>query len=98
MEKLLSVVTAGAAGSWMLSNLGPKIIKRDFEPGFKMVHQLKDLRLALAQASELNVPLPGTALVNQMFKVVEVAGLGEKGTQAAIVAVEKLAGFKVEKK
>lgn len=98
LEKLLSVVTAGAAGSWMLSNLGPKIIKRDFEPGFKMVHQLKDLRLALAQASELNVPLPGTALVNQMFKAVEAAGLGEKGTQAAIVAVEKLAGFKVEKK
>ena len=98
LEKLLSVVTAGAAGSWMLSNLGPKIIKRDFEPGFKMVHQLKDLRLALAQASELNVPLPGTALVNQMFKAVEAAGLGEKGTQAAIVAVEKLAGFKVERK
>jgi len=98
LEKLLSVVTAGAAGSWMLSNLGPKIIKRDFEPGFKMVHQLKDLRLALAQANELNVPLPGTALVNQMFKAVEAAGLGEKGTQAAIVAVEKLSGFKVEKK
>ncbi|MCD6504056.1 NAD(P)-dependent oxidoreductase [Candidatus Bathyarchaeota archaeon] len=98
LEKLLSVVTAGAAGSWMLSNLGPKIIKRDFEPGFKMVHQLKDIRLALAQANELNVPLPGTALVNQMFKAVEAAGLGEKGTQAAIVAVEKLSGFKVEKK
>ncbi len=98
LEKLLSVVTAGAAGSWMLSNLGPKIIKRDFEPGFKMVHQLKDIRLALAQANELNVPLPGTALVNQMFKAVEAGGLGEKGTQAAIVAVEKLSGFKVEKK
>ena len=98
LEKLLSVVTAGAASSWMLSNLGPKMIKRDFEPGFKMVHQQKDLRLALAQAEELGLPLPGTALVNQMFRAVEAAGLGEKGTQAAIVAVENLAGFKVEKK
>lgn len=95
LEKLLSVVTAGAAGSWMLSNLGPKMVKRDFEPGFKMSHQQKDLRLALTFASQLNLPLPGTALVNQMFRAVEAAGLGSKGTQAAIIAMEKLAGFKV---
>jgi len=44
LEKLLNVVTAGAAGSWMLSNLGPKMIKRDFEPGFRISHQQKDLR------------------------------------------------------
>ncbi|MEM2876338.1 MAG: 2-hydroxy-3-oxopropionate reductase [Candidatus Bathyarchaeia archaeon] len=98
LEKLLNVVTAGAAGSWMLSNLGPKMIKRDFEPGFKIVHQQKDLRLALTQASELNLPLPGTALVNQMLRAVEAAGMGEKGTSAAIVAMEMISGFKVEEK
>ena len=95
LEKLLNVVTAGAAGSWMLSNLGPKMIKRDFEPGFRISHQQKDLRLALTAAAEVNLPLPGTALVNQMFRSAEAEGLSAKGTQALIVAMEKLAGFKI---
>jgi len=92
LRKLLDVVTAGAAGSWMLSNLGPKMIDRDFKPGFKIVHQQKDLRLVLSFAAELGLPLPGTALVQQMLRAVEAEGLGDKGTQAAIVAMEKLAG------
>jgi len=92
LKKLLEVVTAGAAGSWMLSNLGPKMIERDFRPGFKISHQQKDLRLVLSFASELKLPLPGTALVQQMFRSVEAEGLGDKGTQAAIVAMEKIAG------
>ena len=48
LKKLLEVVTAGAAGSWMLSNLGPKMIERDFRPGFRISHQQKDLRLVLS--------------------------------------------------
>ena len=95
LEKLLQVVTAGAANSWMLSNLGPKMVKRDFEPGFRISHQPKDLRLALAAAAELNLPLPGTALVQQMFRAVEAEELGGKGTQALIIAIEKLAGQKL---
>ena len=91
LKKLLEVVTAGAAGSWMLSNLGPKMVKRDFKPGFKMSHQQKDLRLALSFAAKLGVPLPCTALVNQVFRIVETEGIAGKGTQAAIVAMEKLA-------
>ena len=95
LKKLLDVVTAGAAGSWMLSNLGPKMVERDFRPGFKIRHQQKDLRLVLSFAAELGLPLPGTALVQQMLRAVEAEGLGEKGTQAAIVAMEKLAGRKL---
>ncbi len=91
LEKLLSVVSAGAAGSWMLSNLAPKMLERDFEPGFRVALQQKDLRLALAAAEELKAPLPGASLVNQLFRTVEAAGMGEKGTQALIVALEKLA-------
>lgn len=94
LKKLLEVVTAGAAGSWMLSNLGPKMLKRDFEPGFKIKHQQKDLRLALSTARELRLPLPGTALVQQMLRAVEAEGLSEKGTQASIVAFEMLTGLK----
>jgi len=95
LSKLLKVVTAGAAGSWMLSNLGPKMIDRDFRPGFKISHQQKDLRLVLSFAAELGLPLPGTALVQQMLRAVEAEGLGDKGTQAAIVAMEKLVGTRL---
>jgi 3-hydroxyisobutyrate dehydrogenase len=95
LKKLLEVVTAGAAGSWMLSNLGPKMIERDMRPGFKIKHQQKDLKLVLSFAAELGLPLPGTALVHQMFRAVEAEGLGEQGTQAAIIVMEKLSGRKI---
>jgi 3-hydroxyisobutyrate dehydrogenase len=95
VKKLLEAVSAGAANSWMLTNLGPKMMERDFKPGFKIRHQQKDLRLALSLASEINLPLPCTALVHQLLRVAESEGLGEAGTQAAIVAMEKLAGKKL---
>lgn len=97
LKRLLDVVTAGAAGSWMLSNLGPKMVEGDMRPGFKIRHQQKDLRLVLQFAAELGLPLPGTALVQQMLRAAEAGGMGEKGTQAAIVAMEKLAGRKLKK-
>jgi len=95
LEKLLDVITAGAAGSWMLSNLGPKMVKRDFEPGFRIRHQQKDLRLALSFAAELNLPLPTTGLVHQIFRIAEAECLSEKGTQALVTAMEKVAGWKL---
>jgi 2-hydroxy-3-oxopropionate reductase len=91
LEKLLSVVSNGAAASWMLSNLGPKMLARDFEPGFRVKLQQKDLRLALAAADELKLALPGMSLVHQLFNTVAAAGMGEKGTQALVTALEKLA-------
>jgi len=94
-EKMLQAVTAGAAGSWMLSNLAPRILKEDFAPGFMIRLQQKDLRLALESASELGLPLPGTALMNQLFRAVEAEGGGDLGTQAVIKALEKLANFTV---
>lgn len=95
MERLLQVVTAGYANSRILSHLGPKMVERDFRPGFKMRHQLKDLKNALNTAAALNVPLPCTALVQQLFRGVEADGLGEEGTQASILVMEKLAGHKL---
>jgi len=95
LKKLLEAISAGAASSWMLTNLGPKMIERDFKPGFKIRHQQKDLRLALELAAELNLPLPGTALVHQILRIAEAEGLGEEGTQAAIVAMEKISGKKI---
>jgi 3-hydroxyisobutyrate dehydrogenase len=92
---MLAAITQGAAGSWQLSNLGPRVIARDFAPGFKVSLQQKDLRLALEAADSLRLPLPGTALVHQLFAAVEAAHGGDVGTQALVRALEGLAGAEV---
>ncbi len=94
-RRMLEAVGAGAATSWAVLNLGPKMLERDFQPGFKVAHQQKDLRLALATSGERHVPLPGTALVHQLFAAVEADGLGGEGTQALVKALEKLAGARI---
>lgn len=94
-RKMLAAISAGAAGSWMLSNLAPRIVNGDYAPGFMIRLAQKDLRLVLEAADELHLPLPGTALMNQVWRAVEADGGGDLGTQAAIQALEKLAGFTV---
>jgi len=94
-RRMLEAVGAGAASSWQLLNLAPRMLDRDFRPGFKIAHQQKDLRLALEAAEQQAVPLPGTSLVHQLFAAVEAQGLGAEGTQALIKALEKLAGVEV---
>jgi 3-hydroxyisobutyrate dehydrogenase len=95
-HKMLGAISAGAAGSWMLSNLAPRIVNGDFAPGFMIKLAQKDLRLVLEAADQLQLPLPGTALMNQVWRAVEAEGGGELGTQAAIKALEKWANFSVE--
>lgn len=87
---LLQAVSAGAAGSWMLTHLGPRIVGRDFAPGFMVRLQQKDLRLVMEAAGEVGASLPGTSLVHQLFNAVQAAGGGDLGTQALITAIEKL--------
>jgi 3-hydroxyisobutyrate dehydrogenase-like beta-hydroxyacid dehydrogenase len=91
-EKMLEVVTAGAAGSWMLSNLAPRAIRGDFAPGFMVALQQKDLRLVLEQAAATHTVLPGTALVTQLFRTLESQGRGRDGTQALADAIAHLSG------
>ncbi|MBI2842211.1 MAG: NAD-binding protein [Armatimonadetes bacterium] len=93
LESALSAVSGGSAGSWMLSNLGPKMIARDWRPGFKVSLQIKDLRLVMESAEELDLPLPGTALVRELLRSVEAHGRGSDGTQALVTAIELLAGM-----
>ena len=95
LDKVIEAVGAGAAGSWMMSNVAAKITKRDLEPGFMVKLMQKDLRLALASASELNLPLPATSLVQQLYRSAQADGKGDKGIQAIVTALEKLAGFEV---
>ncbi len=87
---MLEAVTAGAGASWALSNLAPRVLARDFRPGFKVAHQQKDLRLALEAADGMTLALPGTGLVHHLFSAVEAWGLGEEGTQSLVKALEKL--------
>ncbi|MBI4340001.1 MAG: NAD(P)-dependent oxidoreductase [Chloroflexi bacterium] len=92
LEKTIEAVKGGAAGSWQLQNLGPRLIKGDFAPGFMVKLQQKDLRLVLEAADAMHLPLPATALVHQLYAALEAAGLGDEGTQALVKAHERLAG------
>jgi len=89
---MVHALEGGAAASWMLSEQAPRMQRRDFAPGFMVRLQQKDLRLALAAAARLGVPLPVTSLVHQLFTAVEANGGGSLGTQALVTALEALAG------
>ncbi len=91
---VLSSVGVGAAGSWSLNNLGPRIHKRDFEPGFFVEHFIKDMGIALAEAKRMNIALPGLALAHQLYIALQAQGYGRKGTQALMLALEQLSNVK----
>ena len=92
LEKTIDAVGGGAAASWQLNNLAPRIIKGDFDPGFMIKLQQKDLRLVIETAQSMNVPIPGTSLASQMFASLLSKGLGDEGTQALVKAYETLSG------
>jgi 2-hydroxy-3-oxopropionate reductase len=93
--RMLEAVSAGAAGSWMLSNLAPRILRGDLNPGFMVRLQQKDLRLIMETSEELNLALPTAALVQQLFRSVQADGNDDLGTQALITTMEKLTNTKV---
>jgi 3-hydroxyisobutyrate dehydrogenase len=95
LQKALTAVSGGAAGSWMLSNRGPQILNRDWRPGFTIDLQQKDLRLVLAAADDVGVPLPGTALIFQLYRTLQQAGLGHEGNHALVKALEQLARLEI---
>jgi len=95
LERTLAAVGGGAAGSWMLNNRGPQVIRRDWRPGFTIDLQQKDLRLVLEAADELGIPLPSTALVFQFYRTLQQRGLGGEGNHALVKALEQLAGREV---
>ncbi len=94
-KKVHAAVSPGAAGSWQLTNNGAKLLVGDHEPGFKVKDYLKDLRIIMETSDSIKMPLPGTAIVQQMFKNLDAEGMRDKGTQAVVTAVEKLAKEKL---
>ena len=94
LKTVLQSVGGGAAASWSLNNLGPRIIDRNFEPGFFVEHFIKDMGIALAEAERMNISLPGLALAKQLYEAVRAQGLGQKGTHALMLALEHLSNVK----
>ncbi|MFO0868732.1 MAG: NAD(P)-dependent oxidoreductase [Pirellulales bacterium] len=94
LETVLQSVAPGAAGSWSLSNLGPRIIARNFEPGFFVEHFIKDMGIALAEAERMHLCLPGLALAKQLYEAVRAQGLGRKGTHALMLALEQISNVR----
>ena len=90
--KVVDAISGGAAGSWQLTNLGPRILKGDFAPGFMVRLQQKDLKLVLEAANDVKLALPGVSLAHQFFNIVERLGCADEGTQALIKAYEAQAG------
>jgi len=96
LERFIGALSGGMAQSALLTVFGPKISKRDFEPGFMVKHEQKDLRLVLEAAHELNLSLPGIGLVQQMYNAVEAEDNGETlGHHSLVKALEKLAGYRI---
>src|SRR6185295_12883789 len=81
LEKTINALAGGAAGSWQLTNLGPKMIAGDFRPGFMIDLQYKDLRLVMEAAREKGLDLSAAGLVTELFASAQSAGRGREGTQ-----------------
>jgi 3-hydroxyisobutyrate dehydrogenase len=91
-QAVIDIIGQGAAGSWSINNLGPRIVKGNYDPGFFVEHFIKDMGIALKEAAALNLSLPGLALVYQLYIAVQAQGHGRAGTQALMLALKTLNG------
>lgn len=91
--EVLKSVSSGAAGSWSLSNLAPRVLNNDFAPGFYVEHFVKDMGIALEEARSMNLALPGLALAHQLYVALCAQGMNRLGTQALIQALGTLSGL-----
>ena len=93
LEIMLSTISKGAAGCWSLENLAPRVLKRNFDPGFFVEHFIKDMGIALDEAKRMGISLPGLSLVHQLYLATQAQGHGRLGTHALMLALEKLSGI-----
>lgn len=90
LPTVMQSVATGAAGSWSLSNLGPRIMDNNFDPGFFVEHFIKDMSIALAEAKRMGLSLPGLALAHQLYLALQAQGHGRDGTHALQLALASL--------
>ena len=98
LETMLQSIRGGAASCWTLDNLAPRILKRNFDPGFFVDHFVKDMGMALDEAKRMGLILPGLALVQQLYLAVQAHGHGKAGTHALMLALEHLSKVEVKKR
>ena len=91
-QAVIDIIGKGAAGSWSINNLGPRIVRGDFNPGFFVEHFIKDMGIALRESEAVGLSLPGLALVHQLYMAVKALGHGRSGTQALYLALKTLNG------
>lgn len=94
VDDVIDVIGSGAAGSWSINNLGRRIAKDDYDPGFFIKHFVKDMGIALAEAKRMRIALPGLALVEQLYVAAMAQGLENNGTQALYLALKHLNSVK----
>jgi 3-hydroxyisobutyrate dehydrogenase len=90
---VIDVVGKGAAGSWSINNLGRRIVKGDFNPGFFIKHFVKDMGIALDEARRMKLSLPGLALVHQFYVAAQAVGLENLGTQGLYQVLARMNGI-----
>jgi 3-hydroxyisobutyrate dehydrogenase len=90
VDAVIDVIGSGAAGSWSINNLGRRIAKDDFDPGFYVKHFVKDMGIALAEAKRMRISLPGLALAEQLYVSAMAQGLENMGTQALYIALKNM--------
>ena len=93
LDEVIQAIGSGAAGSWTINNLGPRIVKRNFDPGFFIEHFIKDMSIALDEAKRSNLSLPGLALAHQFYLSAKALGLEKHGTHALAIVFEKMNGI-----
>lgn len=84
MEDVLKSISAGAAGSWTLSNLAPRMLQNNLAPGFYVKHFIKDMKIALDEAERMGLQLPGLQMAKEMYEQLAARGYSDNGTQALI--------------
>ena len=98
LPTMLSSIQGGAASCWALDNLAPRILRRDFAPGFFVNHFIKDMGIALKESARMGLSLPGLALVHQLYLAVKAQGHGRGGTQALTLALEQMSQTVIQEK
>lgn len=94
LETVFKSVSVGAAGSKALEVLGPRIMARNFEPGFYVEHFIKDMGIALDESKRMGICMPGLALAHQLYIALQSQGYGRKGTHALMLALEHISNIK----
>jgi len=91
-QQVIDIIGKGAASSWLINNLGPRIVQGNYDPGFFVEHFIKDMGIALEESAAIGLSLPGLALVRQLYIAAKAQGYGRSGTQALFLALKALNG------